>query len=85
MFRQPPVKLNFSFALIRQLVMPNPVCMHRNREKKIARGGTQAVTPLLVTSVCFIDTRSSKMTGANCLSKSETFRILTKLAAYFFS
>lgn len=36
MFRQPPVKLNFSFALTRQLVMPNPVCMHRNREKKIS-------------------------------------------------
>lgn len=37
MFRQPPVKLNFSFALTRQLVMPNPVCMHRNREKKISK------------------------------------------------
>lgn len=37
MFRQPPVKLNFSFALTRQLVMPNPVCMQRDREKKISK------------------------------------------------
>lgn len=37
MFRQPPVKLNRSFALTRQLAMPNPVCMHRDREKKISK------------------------------------------------